>query len=110
VIHKVRLALRPVGGHGTFNNEGSEVSFNLSATQSGDGSMLGYFSFCDPAGDICRRLGKIRILSLNGNTAEFSGHGHLEDGSSVTFHVNMTDNGWPGTSDTISISGDIRIF
>ena len=47
----------------------------------------------------------------------------MEDGSTVTFSVSVTDNGEPGTSDTISISltngyfasgtltsGDIRIY
>jgi hypothetical protein len=62
-------------------------------------------------------------ISINGNTAELSGPALLEDGSKVTFTVSVTDNGEPGTSDTISISlsdgyfvsgilisGDIRIY
>ena len=67
--------------------------------------------------------GKIQSLSITGNTASFSGVGRLDDGSRVSFNVIVTDNGSPGTSDTISISlsdgysaagtlikGDIRIY
>ena len=66
---------------------------------------------------------KIQSLSITGNSAQFSGQGYLENGSRVAFNVNVTDNGEPGTSDTISINlrdgysvsgtlikGDIRIY
>ena len=110
-----------VKGRGSIDNQGNEVTFKFRARQGGDGS-LGYFSFCDPAAGVCITNAKIRSLSITGNSAQFSGQGHLENGSRVRFNVNVTDNGEPGTSDTISISlsdgysvsgtlrrGDIRI-
>jgi len=62
--------------------------------------------------------------SITGNTAaEFSGSGHLDDGTKVRLKGSVTNNGSSGTSDTISItfdngysvngtltSGDIRIY
>ena len=110
-----------VDGRGAIDNQGNEVTFKFRARQGGDG-FLGYFSFCDPAAGVCITNAKIRSLSITGNSAEFSGQGYLENGSRVTFNVSVTDNGEPGTSDTISItlsngysvsgtlkSGDIRI-
>ena len=115
------VAATNVDGRGAVDNQGNEVTFKFRASQGGDGS-LGYFSFCDPAAGVCITNAKIRSLSITGNSAEFSGQGYLENGSRVTFNVNVTDNGEPGTSDTISISlsdgysvsgtlvkGDIRI-
>jgi hypothetical protein len=77
----------------------------------------------DPAAGMCMTKGEIQSLSITGNTAGFSGLGRLGDGSRVRFNVSVTDNGEPGTSDTISISlsngyfvsgtllsGDIRIY
>jgi hypothetical protein len=111
-----------VDGRGSIDNHGNQVTFTLHASQAADSSTLGSFSFCDPA-DACVTIGKIRTLSISGNTAGFGGQGHLEIGTRVSFNVSVTDNGPPGTSDTISItlddgysaggtltSGDIRIY
>ena len=111
-----------VDGRGAIDNQGNEVTFNFRASQADDSSTLGSFSFCDPAAGVCTAKARIQSLSITGNTASFSGQGHLEDGTRVTFSVSVTDNGEPGTSDTISISlsngysvsgtltsGDIRI-
>ena len=66
--------------------------------------------------------GQVRSLTITGNTANFLGHGHLEDGTPVNFEVTAVDNG-DGTSDTCSVSlnngytaggnllrGDVRIL
>jgi hypothetical protein len=107
---------RKVQGRGAFDYRGNQVTFNFSANQS-EGGTLGYFSFCDPAASVCVTKARIWSLSFAGNTAEVSGR---DDASRV--RVSATDNGEPGTSDTISISlrtgysvsgnlisGDIRI-
>jgi galactose oxidase-like protein/Kelch motif protein len=112
-----------VDGRGTFDNQGNEVTFGFRGTQADDGSRLGRFAFCDPAAGVCITKGIIRSVSIPSNTADFSGSARLEDGSTVRFSVSVTDNGQPGTSDTISISldngyfasgtltgGDIRIY
>jgi hypothetical protein len=111
-----------VVGRGSIDNQGKEVTFRFSAAQADDTSSPGQFTFCDPAAGRCTAKARVQSLSINGNTAEFSGQGRLEDGTRVTFNVSVTDNGEPGTSDSISISlsngysasgnltsGDIRI-
>jgi hypothetical protein len=117
------VAATKVDGRGAFDNQGNQVTFTLHASPAADSSTLGSFSFCDPVADACITKGKIRTLSISGNTAGFSGQGRLDDGTRVSFDVSVTDNGSPGTSDTISISlsngysaggtltsGDIRIY
>jgi hypothetical protein len=116
------VATTKVQGLGAFDNQGNQVSFKFRASQANDSNKLGPFTFCDPAAGICTAKARIQSLSITGNTADFSGQALLEDGSRVRFNVNATDNGEPGTSDTISISlsngysvsgtltsGDIRI-
>ena len=112
-----------VDGRGALDNQGNQVTFNFHATQAGEISALGYFSFCDPAAGMYMTKGKIQSLSISSNTAGFGGLGRLGNGSRVRFNVSVTDNGERGTSDTISISlsdgyfvggtltsGDIRIY
>ncbi len=107
---------------GTIDNKGNEVTFNFHATQGDDGSTLGSLSFCDPAAGVCITNAKFHSLSVKGNTAYFVGSAPLDEGRSVIFNVSATDDGEPGTSDSISImlndaysisgtliSGDIRI-
>ncbi len=93
-----------VDGRGAFDNQGNEVTFRFRITQADDGSRLGHFAFCDTAAGVCTIKGITRSLSITGNTADFSGEARLDDGSVVTFNVNATDNGEPGTLDTMSIS------
>ena len=115
------LAASKVNGGGTVDNQGNQVSFKFRATQS-DVRRAGDFSFCDPAAGVCATKARIQNLSIVANSAEFNGQARLEDGTEVRFSVSVTDNGDPGTSDTISISlstgysvsrtltsGDIRI-
>ena len=110
-----------VAGRGAFDNQGNEVTFKFSVTQ-GDDRFLGDFAFCDPAADICIRA-KVSSLTITGNSADFSGTIHTKGRITGTFDVSVTDNGSPGTLDTISInlsngysaggmltSGGIRIY
>jgi len=111
-----------VDGRGHINSQGDRVTFQFRASQSADSTSVDYFFFCDPAAGMCMTKGIIQSLSITGNTASFSGVGRLDNGTKVRFSVNVTDNGEPGISDTISISltngysasgtlisGDIRI-
>ncbi len=112
-----------VDGRGTINSQGDRVTFHFRASQSDDSTSADYFSFCDPAAGVCLTNAGIRNLSINGNTAEFNGTAQLDDGTKVRYSVSVTDNGKPGTLDTISINlsdgysaggmlvtGDIRIY
>ena len=113
-----------VDGRGTINSQGGRVTFHFRASQSDDSSSADYFSLCDPAAGVClTNAARIRNLSINGNTAEFNGPAQLNDGTKVQYTVSVTDNGKPGTLDTISINlsdgysaggtlitGDIRIY
>jgi hypothetical protein len=111
-----------VDGHGTIDIQGDQVTFHLHAALSDETNRANYFSFCDSIASVCLTNAGILSLSINGNTAACSGTGRLDDGTKVSFNVNVTDNGSPGTSDTISItlndgysvsgtltSGDIQI-
>ena len=111
-----------VDGRGAIDNQGNQVTFNFHATHGDDGSTLGSLSFCDPAAGACITNARFYSLSVDGNTAYFVGSAHLDEGRKVIFNVSATDNGSPGTVDSISvmlynaysvagplISGDIRI-
>jgi hypothetical protein len=112
-----------VDGRGTINSQGDRVSFHIHASQSNDSTSTDSFSFCDPVAGVCLTNAELRSLSINGNTADFAGTARLDGGTKVGYSVSVTDNGEPGTSDTISItlndgysvsgiltSGDIRIY
>ncbi len=122
-LYQPGVSARMIDGRGILDNQGNEVTFKFRATQAVVGSRLGNFSFCDPAASVCITRAAIRTLSITGNSAEFGGRGQLDDGSRVDFSVSVTDNGKPGTSDTMSINvsngysvtgalsgGDIRIY
>ena len=97
-------AASSVTGKGTIDNQGDRVTLHLRASQSDDNTSADYFSFCDPAAGVCLTDAGIRSLSINGNTADLGGTGHLDDGTKVTYNVEVTDNGETGTLDTISIT------
>ena len=112
-----------VDGRGTINSHGDRVTFQVHVSQSDDSTSADDFSFCDPVAGVCPTQTTIRNVSINGNTAEFSGTLQLDDETQARYSVSVTDNGKPGTQDTISISlsngyavdgtlvtGDIRIF
>jgi hypothetical protein len=111
-----------VDGNGTINRHGDRVTFQFHASQPNNSTSADYFSFCDPAAGVCLTNAGIRNLSINGDTADFSGTAQLDDETKVRYSVNVTDNGSPGTLDSISINlsngyfaggmlvtGDIRI-
>jgi Kelch motif/Galactose oxidase, central domain len=112
-----------VKGDGTISRQGNRVTFHLRASLSDDSTRADSFSFCDPAADACLTNAGVRNLSIDGNTAAFNGTARLDNGTKVQYDVSVTDNGRPGTSDTISIelndgysasgtltTGDIRIY
>ncbi|MBA3651395.1 MAG: hypothetical protein H0W66_07960 [Chthoniobacterales bacterium] len=111
-----------VNGHGAIDDDGGQVTFDLRATQSDNRASADFLSFCDPAAGVCLTNAEIRSVVISGNTAEFDGTAHLDDGTTVTYKVDVTDNGEQSALDTISIglsdgyfasgnltSGDIRI-
>ena len=84
--------------------------------------LIGSFSYSDPASNLSFTSSKVTSLSINGNQAHFTGTAKLSKKSTVSFTVDVTDNGTPGTFDTFSIqlsngysaggtltSGDIEI-
>jgi len=110
-----------VQGRGAFDNQGNPVTFQFQASQSDD-RYIGYLSICDEAAAVCTKRGRVTSLTISGSNADISGFVQLH-GSPVTFDASVTDNGEPGTLDTISISlsngysaggtltsGDIRIY
>jgi hypothetical protein len=104
-LYEPGVAATKAKGRGTVENQESEVRFGFHATtQSDDYSTLGHFSFCDPAAGVCLTNVRINTFTITGNSAELSGPARLEDGTRVKLDVSVSDNGSPGTSDTISIS------
>ena len=91
-----------VQGHGAFNNQGNQVTFQFQATQS-DEDILGSFSFCDNAAGYCPKTGRVTSLSFDGNSATFSGYVPLR-GTAVAFTTTITDGGSSGTPDTVAIT------
>jgi hypothetical protein len=100
------VAATKVDGHGTIENGGDRVTFHIRASQSDGKTSAGNFSFCDPAAGVCPTNAEIRSLSIAANTAELRGTIHLDDGTKIRYSVSVTDNGEPGTLDTISITLD----
>ena len=94
--------VRNLNGRGAIDNQGNQITFDLRGSQSEAGTVGG-FSFCDPVAGVCMTKTAIRSLSFADNSANFSGQAQLDDGREVRFIVSATDNGEPGTSDTISI-------
>ena len=83
--------------------------------------IVGGFSYSDPAAGLSFTSSKITTLTFNGNQAHFAGTAR-NGKSKITFTVDATDNGSPGTLDYFSIqvsngysasgnptSGDIQI-
>jgi len=112
-----------VDGHGKINNKGDRVTFQFHVSQFGDSTGDDSFSFCDHAAGFCSTNAKILNLSINSNTAKFSGTVQLDDGTRVDYSVRVTDNSGDGSLDTFSITlsdgysaggtlitGDIRIY
>jgi hypothetical protein len=64
--------------------------------------LIGSFSYDDPATPISFRAMKITSLSFNGNQAHLSGTGKIGK-TKISFSVDVTDNGDPGTNDFFSL-------
>ena len=115
------VVVAKVDGRGSIDGQGDQATFNFHARQSGNQST-GSFSFSDPAAGFSFTNAKIRRLSIDGSSAEFTGTADLDGGRSVRFSVRVTDNDDAGSSDTFFMnlsdgysavgtltSGDIRI-
>jgi hypothetical protein len=110
-----------VNGRGSIDGQGDQATFNFHATHSGDNDS-GSFSYGDPAAGVSIAKAKIRRLTINGNSADFSGTVNLGEGNRVRFSVSVTDNSDTGSPDSLTISlsngysagsnltsGDIRV-
>jgi hypothetical protein len=122
-LYEPGLAGTRVTGRGVLEKEGNRVTFEFHARQGDQGNKLGRLTYCDPAAVVCLTNAAIYQLYVPGNSAEFSGTGHLEDGTQVMFKVTVIDNGSAGNSDSFSINlsngysadgnlrrGDIQIY
>lgn len=65
-------------------------------------TLIGSFSYSDPASNVSINSSSIASLTFNGNQAHFTGPKVARRGT-VSFTVDVTDNGTPGTADTFSI-------
>jgi len=64
--------------------------------------IMGSVSYDDPATPLSFHSTNITILNFSGNQAHIGGSGKIGK-SKVTFTVDVTDNGYPGTNDFFSI-------
>ena len=82
---------------------------------------VGSFTYSDPASHVSINSSSIATLTFNGNHAHFTGPKVVRSGT-LSFTVDVTDNGVPGTNDIFSVhlsngysasgnltSGDIQI-
>jgi len=82
---------------------GGQATFSLHAQKSRKGKTQGNFTYSDPAAPLSFSATKLSSLVITGNHAQFGGKAKLGK-SKITFTVDVTDNGDPGTLDTFSIS------
>jgi hypothetical protein len=68
------------------------------------GRIVGSFSYSDPAAGLNLNANKLTSFFISANHAQFSGTAKMGKHHKVSFTVNVTDNGSPGTNDTFSIS------
>jgi hypothetical protein len=88
---------------GFITNDGANANFGLNARDPSDPS--GHVNFVDHASGLHVRSTDITAyIIVNATTRRIEGTAILNDGSTVTFVVIVTDNGEPGTADTFSIS------
>ena len=67
------------------------------------GKVKGSFSYADSSAQLSFSTTKLSNLVITGNQAQFSGSAKMGK-QKLTFTVNVTDNGNPGSADTFSIS------
>jgi hypothetical protein len=92
-----------VDGSGSIAT-GGPATFSLSVRHGRKGKTVGSFSYSDPARPLSFTAGRLTSLSINGNHARFTGSARLGKHHKMTFTVDVTDFGDPGTLDTLSIA------
>jgi hypothetical protein len=85
-------------------SSGGQAIFSLHVEKGKKGKTKGNFTYSDPAAPLSFSATKLSALVITGNHAQFSGKAKLGKKSKITFTVDVTDNGDPGTLDTFSIS------
>jgi hypothetical protein len=65
--------------------------------------LIGSFGYDDPGTPFSIHSSKITSLSFNGNQAQFTGTAKVGKKSTISFTINVTDNGDPGTNDFFSL-------
>jgi len=107
----------PHGGQATFH---IDVKFQQVGKRT---TLTGSFSYSDPASNVSINSSSVSSLTFNGNQAHFTGPRTAgRRAPAISFTVDVTDNGTPGTNDIFSIhlsngysasgnldSGDIQI-
>ena len=68
------------------------------------GKTKGNLSYSDPAANLSFSTNKLSNLVISGNHVTFSGTAKIGRRQTISFTVNLTDNGTPGTADTFSIN------
>ncbi len=68
------------------------------------GKVKGSFSYSDSSVPLSFSTTKFSNLVITGNHATFSGTAKAGKKKNISFTVDVTDNGDPGTNDTFSIS------
>jgi len=95
-----------VDGNGSISGpKGGQASFSLDAKfqkMKKKTKLIGSLAYDDPATPISLRSMKITSLSFSGNQAHITGTAKLGK-TKITFSVDVTDNGDPGTNDFFSI-------
>src|SRR5204862_3434206 len=66
-----------VSGRGSIKGQGDRATFGFRATELDD-QTSGSLSFSDPAAGISFSRSRVRSLSINGNSADFSGNARLD--------------------------------
>jgi hypothetical protein len=117
-----------VTGTGTIFTHGNQASFNFTANNKNNAPLTGSLTYTDTAGGIKLTSTQLTTLTFNGKSAQFTGFGTIpgkkpNKPTPVSFTVQVTDNGTPGTNkDTFLIqistpysasgkltSGDIKV-
>jgi len=89
--------LGPHGGQATFRLDVKMQKVKKTT------KIVGSFSYSDPTTPLSFSSNKITGLTFNGNHARFIGTAKPSKKSQISFTVDVTDNGTPGTLDTFSL-------
>jgi hypothetical protein len=91
-----------VSGQGTISVPGGQASFLFKVTKNG-GLSGGISSYSDPANGVSISNAVVSSLTITPNHARLTGTYKFSKNNVVTFTVNVTDDGDPGTVDTFNI-------